>query len=322
MGIYLVERDQSLGSAPIYNNEGAGGKSSLTRILTMAGLMKRMAIATYSKLLQIGVRTFCSLTGKGGGKFAKLLPAGQTDRISNYCRNLRFNVDTTYPMESSVWLAGVYDVTATRFLRQILRSGDVFLDVGANCGALTLVAAQAMGSGKIYAFEPGPAVRSRLQGNIDLNPQFKDTVAIVPYGLGRCSGEGFYNEDPNYRGNGSLHAPQGIAIEIVSLDEWVEREKLEKIDAIKIDVEGMEYDVLLGGKTVLEKYHPLLYFETLPLFFENTPHSIKTLYEFLAELGYQMVSPIAPYHQIPFDGPYPPNSVAIHPTQADRLHHS
>jgi FkbM family methyltransferase len=281
--------------------------------------MNSIFIRAYSRLLQIIVRIFCRLTGKGGGKFAKFLPKGQRFLIPNYCGNLKFEVDTTYPMESSVWLAGVYDVTTTNFLKKVIHQGDVFLDIGANCGALTLVAASLIGQGKIYAFEPAPAVRSRLQDNIEINPQFKEIVTVVPYGLGRQKYKGFYNEDPNYRGNGSLHGQQGIAVEVFSLDEWVALEKLDKIDLIKIDVEGMEYDVLLGGKAVLEKYHPILYFETLELFFETSSHSIKTTYEFLSSLGYRIIYPTTSYSEIPFEGPYPPNSVAIHSSQAARL---
>ena len=281
--------------------------------------MNSIFIRAYSRLLQIIVRIFCKLTGKGGGKFAKFLPRGQIFLIPNYCGNLKFEVDTTYPMESSVWLAGVYDVTTTKFLRKIIHPDDVFLDIGANCGALTLVAASLIEQGKIYAFEPAPTVRSRLLGNIELNPQLKEVVTVLPYGLGRQKYKGFYNEDPNYRGNGSLHEQQGIAVEVVSLDEWVTLEKLEKVDVIKIDVEGMEYDVLLGGKTVLEKYHPILYFETLELFFESSSHRIKDTYEFLSSLGYRIVYPTALDLEIPFEGPYPPNSVAIHSSRKDRL---
>jgi len=110
-----------------------------------------------------------------------------------------------------------------------------------------------------------------------------------------------------------------MPVDVITLDEWVSLKKIDKIDAIKIDVEGMEYDVLLGGKLTLEKYHPLVYFETLPIFFTNKSYSIQTIYEFLASLGYKIVSPIKPHEAIPFIGPYPTNSVAIHYSQAERL---
>ncbi len=281
--------------------------------------MKSIFIRAYSRLLQLIIRLICRVTGKGGGKFTKLLPPNQTYVIANYCGNLKFNVDTTYSMESSIWLSGVYEVVTTQFLKKVIQQGDVFLDIGANCGALTLVAASLIGHGRVYAFEPGSDVRSRLQGNIDANPHLKDVVTIIPYGLGLKECQVFYNEDPAYRGNGSLYGNYGIPVDIISLDEWVNREKLDRVDVIKIDVEGMEYDVLVGGKSVLETYHPIIYFETLPVFFETTAHTIKTIYEFLDGLGYKIVRPTKPHSEILFEGPYPSNSLAIHSSRADRL---
>ena len=277
-----------------------------------------LAVFVWSKILQIIVRPIAILTGRGGGKFAQLLPPNQNYLVTNYC-GYKFNINTTYPMESAIWLSGTYEVTTTKFLRQVLRKGDVFLDIGANCGAVTLVAASAIAGGKIYAFEPGNTIRSRLQANVDLNPLLQNIVQVVPFGLGLKTGKLLYYEDENYRGNGALFDSQGIPVDVLSLDDWVEQEKIDKIDAIKIDVEGMEYDVMLGGKLTLEKYHPIIYFETLPIFFTNKSYTIQTIYEFLASLGYRIVSPIKPYNEIGFSGAYPANSVAIHPSRAERL---
>ena len=281
--------------------------------------MKVIFLKIYNRFLQIIVRLLCRISGKGGGKFAKLIVPNQTYLINDYCNNLNFQVDTSYPMEFSIWLAGVYEVVTTNFLKEVIREGDVFLDVGANCGSLTLVAANLIGKGKVYAFEPGPKVRERLQGNINLNPHLKEVITIISKGLGLNKEQVFYNEDLNYLGNGSLYENRGIPVEILALDEWVVGEKLEKIDLIKIDVEGMEYDVFVGGKAVLETYQPIIYFETLPIFYETTLHNIKTIYEFLEGLGYKIVRSAKPHSEIPFAGPYPPNSVAIPASRADRL---
>ncbi len=278
-----------------------------------------LSIFLWSKVLQIIVRFITTLAGKGGGKFAKLLPPHQKYLVNNYCGIYKFNVDTTYPMESTIWLSGVYEVGTTKFLGKVLRTDDVFLDIGANCGAVTLVAASAIANGKIYAFEPGSTIRSRLQANIDLNPQLKSIVRVVPFGLGLQTGQLLYYEDENYRGNGALCDSIGVPVDVISLDEWVEREQINRIDVIKLDVEGMEFDVMSGGKVTLEKYHPIIYFETLPLFFNNKPYTIQTIYEFLSSLGYRIVSPTKPYNDIPLAGPYPTNSVAIHSSRADRL---
>ncbi|MBD2122987.1 FkbM family methyltransferase [Trichocoleus sp. FACHB-262] len=285
--------------------------------------MSQILVLLYSQSLQILVKLFVKLTGRGGGKFVRFLPKSQQHLVKNYAGNFQLQVDTTYPIEASVWLASTYDPTTTRFLQQVLRADDVFLDIGANCGAITLVAASIIQTGKIYAFEPGPIIRSRLQSNLDLNSSLKDIVQVVPLGLGQQRCQLSYFEDQTYRGNGGLFQnDQGITVEVLPLDEWVTQEKLKKIDVIKLDVEGMEYEVLSGSKTVLTTYHPTIYFETLPGFFVNKPYSIHTIYEFLTSLGYVIVGPRKPYASISLDGPYPANSVAIHPTQMHRLERS
>jgi FkbM family methyltransferase len=282
--------------------------------------MPQTLITLYSQLLQIFVKLFVKLTGRGGGKFVRFLPKGQQHVVRNYAGNFQLQVDTTYPIEASVWLAGVYDLTTTQFLQQVLRENDVFLDIGANCGAITLVAASIIKTGKIYAFEPGPIIRSRLQANLDLNPSLKDIVQVVPLGLGQQRCQLSYFEDQTYRGNGGLFQnEQGTAVEVLPLDEWVALEQPGRVDVIKLDVEGMEYDVLLGSKTVLTTYYPTIYFETLPGFFADKPYSIRTIYEFLMSLGYVIIGPRKPYAPIALNGPYPANSVAIHPTQIQRL---
>jgi hypothetical protein len=96
--------------------------------------------STYSRMLRLIVRTVTQLIGRGAGKIAPLLPPGQTDQVQGYCNEFQFNVDTTYPIESTIWLSGIDDRQTTQFLKTVLRPDDVFLDIGANCGALTLVA--------------------------------------------------------------------------------------------------------------------------------------------------------------------------------------
>lgn len=283
--------------------------------------MRRQIERGYCHLWRSLVRVGRWLTGRSGGSVARYLPAGHQFRLDRYCDRFSLAVDTTYPMEAIAWLSGIYEVETTQFLQRILREEDVFLDIGANCGALTLVAASAIARGKIYAFEPSPSVFLRLEANIAAN-HLDDRVKAIPLGVGRSRGRLSYAEDPCYRGNGHLipaSASEGSAIALISLDEWAQSEAIARLDAIKIDVEGMEYEVLQGSQTLLATYLPIVYFETLPIFFQQKPHDIRTLYEFLASFGYEILSPRSPYQPVPFDGPYPANSIAVHPSRRDRL---
>ena len=284
--------------------------------------MKQILIKIYSRFLQLLAHLIHILLGTSGGKLAKILPKKQNYILNNYCGKFTFHIDTNYHMESIVWLSGIYEVVTTNFFKKTIKEGDIFIDVGANCGALTLVAASMIGKGKIYAFEPNPRVYLRLQKNIDSNPEIEAIVKTFPLGVGVEKCQLFLYEDIIYPGNSYISSgfsQQKIAVDLISLDDWAEAENLERVDVIKIDVEGMEYEVLKGSRAILEKYRPIVYFETISDFFAHKNHTIKTIYEFLSNLDYQIVNPQKPYLEIPFSGPYPPNSVAIHPSKKFRL---
>jgi FkbM family methyltransferase len=283
--------------------------------------MQTALIRAYCQILQTIVRSLVRVTGRGGGKFLPLLPKGQRFLVQDYCGSLKVQIDTTYPIESILWLSGSYDATTTQVFQTLIRNDDTVLDVGANCGALTLVAGSLVGNGMVYAFEPGAPVRDRLAANLALNPDLQPHVQIVPLGLGAEPQQLRYYEDPSYRGNGALFADQGAIVEVVTLDEWMRQTPITQLDFLKIDVEGMEYAVLLGAKETLSRFHPTLYFETLPVFFTHKPYTIRSIYEFLAAIGYQLRYPEPPYAEIPLNGPYPTNSLAIHPQKLHRLPH-
>ncbi|MGF1490053.1 MAG: FkbM family methyltransferase [Prochloraceae cyanobacterium] len=284
--------------------------------------MKQIFIKLSSRFLQLLAHLIHILFGTSGGKLAKFLPKNQKYILNNYCGKFTFHIDTYYQMESIVWLSGIYEVTTTKFLEKVIKAGDIFIDIGANCGALTMVAASVIGKGKIYAFEPNPRVYSRLQKNLDSNPKIEATVKAFPWGVGAQNCELFLSEDSIYPGNSCISSQdcqQKITVKVVALDDWAEAEKIERIDVIKIDVEGMEYEVLQGSRAILEKYHPLVYFESISDFLKAKNHSMQTIYQFLSSLDYQIVDPQKPERAIPFSGPYPPNSLAIHHSKRSRL---
>jgi FkbM family methyltransferase len=281
--------------------------------------MQSALTQAYCLTLQQIVRSLVRLTGRGSGKFLPLLPKGQTFLMDDYCHTLKFHINTTYPIEGMIWLSGMYDAETTQLLQTIIRKTDAVIDVGANCGALTLVAATLAEEGVVYAFEPGQPIRDRLTANLALNPTLHSRVQVIPLGLGAEPQQLHYYEDPTYRGNGALFAEQGLPVQVVTLDDWANQTAIAQLNCLKIDVEGMEYAVMLGGKETLLRFHPILYFETLPIFFTNKPYTIRTIYEFLAGLGYQLRHPTPPYAEIPVAGPYPANSLAICPQDLWRL---
>jgi FkbM family methyltransferase len=128
-----------------------------------------------------------------------------------------------------------------------LRKGDVFVDIGANCGAYTLFAARNVGpDGRVVAIEPMPEMLARLRFNIGLN-DFSN-IEVVPTAVGPAAGTATLFIDEKRRGLSSMAKLEGakpIHVPVATLKSVIESAKLERIDALKIDIEGYEDRALL-----------------------------------------------------------------------------
>jgi FkbM family methyltransferase len=155
---------------------------------------------------------------------------------------------------------GEYSEGEVDLFRQCLRPGDVALDIGANLGAHTLPMAQLVGpSGAVFAFEPQRILFQILCANVALNEL--PNVHALPVALGRAVGRTKvpaldYRGASNF-GGVSLGGAHGEDVPVLTLDQL----EVSKIKLIKIDVEGMELDVLAGAKQTLARCRPILYVE-------------------------------------------------------------
>lgn len=170
-------------------------------------------------------------------------------------------------------------------LKGLLNKGDVFVDIGANLGYYTRIGSKIVGSeGAVLAFEPMPAAIRLLKMNVaDLS-----NVTIFPIALSERKGEAtFYVRK---HGNLSSLAPDPLSgtvrVDVSLLDEvlW----NYDKVDFIKIDVEGFEKEVLLGAKKTLSVHHPIVYFELEQCFATERDFSLSTFELFFREFNYTL----------------------------------
>ena len=198
-------------------------------------------------------------------RFFHILPEGKEMIFDKYLGDVKVRINTVYPVERQM-LTGTYDSMTSTVLGKFLDEGSVAMDIGANVGALTLLMAKICGSGRVIAVEPGPPTRSRLMKNLELNPKLRKSITVFPVGASDKPGKLFWSEDPRNRGNAGLLNGSGTEVDVVTLDDIVARARLTRLDFIKIDVEGMEYEVVKGGLASIQKYRPLVYYETLEPF--------------------------------------------------------
>ncbi len=156
-------------------------------------------------------------------------------------------------LEQFLYVNGMYEAGTLELLRAILRPGDVFVDVGANIGLMTLTAAARVGDrGRVLACEPDPGTCELLRANVELN-RFAN-VSVCETALGSASGRAMLYARPALgRGSSTLdgthHAGGPVKeVTVMKLDELVRRSDFGSIRMVKIDVEGWEYQVLLGGR--------------------------------------------------------------------------
>jgi len=173
------------------------------------------------------------------------------------------------------WL-GTYERAFQSFFFSIVPEGGVVLDVGANVGFYSLLAARK--AAKVIAFEPLPENLSYLRRHIELN-RLKECIQVIPSAASDHDGTGLFSLVPGNRSEGSLSSHGTLPVRTVRLDS------LGTVpDVIKIDVEGNEHEVLRGAIKTMRTYHPLV------LVARHSGDSY--CQDLLKELGYQ-VSEIA-----------------------------
>jgi FkbM family methyltransferase len=185
---------------------------------------------------------------------------------------------------------------AVRLSRSLLRPGDIVFDVGANIGLWAMGAAHRVASqGMVHAFEPAPANYRRLCHHARFNALAQ--IRCRQLAVSNCSGKAtFYESGTDNSGLGSLaqrgESESAIEVETVTLDGYCQSEKIQRVDFIKVDVEGGESLVFRGATGLLSRPDaPILMFEAsedLAVRFGSSTASLKL---FLAECGYEFFRP-------------------------------
>jgi len=186
-----------------------------------------------------------------------------------------------YPSSVSValWCNSRFYHREEALLCKVLRSGDVFVDIGANVGALSLTASRIVGPcGRVYAVEPHPKIVRYLSGNVRLNRV--ENISIIHAAAGDHEGTAHFtsrrSDDQNHISN------SGIEVPLRTLDSLLPDVP---VRLLKIDVEGFELFVLRGAEHTLQQTE-MIYFESYESFFQKFGYSTANVLEFLADHGF------------------------------------
>jgi FkbM family methyltransferase len=188
-------------------------------------------------------------------------------------------------------LDGTYEPTETRLIRSQLTEGSVFVDIGANIGYYTLLAASCVGHrGKVYSFEPEPNNFSLLSRNVEAYPT--NNITVIQMAVSRESGTmSLYVEDAIAGGHTlfpSQEKQRTVTVKTTSLDDFF-GEHIPEVTLMKMDIEGWEMEALQGmKKTINANPYIKLITEIFPKRLEECGSSPRGYLEELRQLSYRL----------------------------------
>ena len=165
-------------------------------------------------------------------------------------------------IDKHIFLYGIYEPFIFDLFAKYIRPGMTVIDVGANIGEHTVYAACLVGNkGSVYSYEPIPRLYKQIHDSVGQN-HFESIVHTKNYALGKEDITEKLHVSKNAGGSSIVHDDDTQDIITVTVKKGdSELLLLNKVDVVKIDVEGYEYEVLLGMKEVLRRDMPLIFIE-------------------------------------------------------------
>jgi FkbM family methyltransferase len=168
----------------------------------------------------------------------------------------------------------------------------VVFDIGANIGYYTLMISRLIApDGMVHSFEAATSTYNRLKEHIHIN-NFNN-ILFHHSAVSDNNGQSvIYCADESNTGESRLESFKGFkkkeSVNCITLDTYIEKEAVEKVDFIKIDVEGAEMLVIKGALSLLNNYRPVVMLEINPLYLSRMGSDVTTLISTITDIGYNM----------------------------------
>lgn len=209
--------------------------------------------------------------------------------------------------ETNLVMEGAFEQEDFDFLKEIIHNNSVVFDLGANVGLFSLEMVNNNRTLDIYSFEPLPPTYAKLLRNLELNKLEKEHVSTFNIGMSKEKGEfifylpsadeaasmkpitdEFYMQEVNPQG---LYSGEGQSRQIVckvsTVDDFCQENGISRVDVLKLDIEGAEYDALQGARQTLLKCRPIVYCEMLRKHAARFGYHPNEIIEYMEEIGYK-----------------------------------
>jgi FkbM family methyltransferase len=191
-------------------------------------------------------------------------------------------------------------------LSSLVGPGNVCLDVGSATGLYTLLLSKLVGpTGMVHSFEPLPlsfvhpvvtrVLAARKAANVGHHTlalgtkTCTDTMSVPIGNYGPVTGRSFLESDSSGLGSNAEFAEHiDVVVKVDTLDAFRDREDLQRLDLVKIDVEGAELRVLEGGERAIKEFRPALLVEIEARHTERYQYEPADIVDWLTQLGYTM----------------------------------
>ena len=183
--------------------------------------------------------------------------------------------------------AGAYERELVQLMKRTLKSGMTVLDVGANIGYFSALASGLVGnSGQVHAFEPMPQNLSRLRQNLSAFCW----AHSYPNAVGDATGTAVIYFNELEAGWASLLSSNDLErraeIDVIRLDDWVRDHAVNRVDFIKMDIEGGELHALQGAQEMLSRFRPVIVAELNAVCLARDHRKPEDVLALLRGLGY------------------------------------
>ena len=226
--------------------------------------------------------------------FRKLTGASHLAQVSR--GGVTWDLDLREGIDFSIYLLGGFEPRTLKLYEQLVKPGDVVLDIGANIGAHALPLARLVGpNGRVIAFEPTRFAFQKLKKNVVLNPDLEARITanqqMLVQDLQTAVSPSLFSSWPlveagevHDKHKGRLMDTTGCVA--TTLDQAVAAAGITSLALIKLDVDGNEPYVLMGGERTLERFRPVVLMELAPYLFDSDPGSFDTLMKLFEKYGY------------------------------------
>lgn len=203
---------------------------------------------------------------------------------------------TLYSKQPLIWLGDGFESLTISLIKKYVKKGDIVLDIGANIGMYSILISRIIGhTGKVYAFEPDPTTAYYLKENLRLNNCLN--VVVLQLALSEENGKIILNKPEgsgdsfNYISKTETENQSNDSIGAIRLDDFLEANKIGRIDFVKMDIEGAELLCMKGAKEImLAKLKPVIVTEVFEPWCNRFDYTSFELLSFISRYGYRITN--------------------------------